>query len=420
MAQARAGRARGRALLGTHLGSRQPRAPRRVSVLVAAVFVVECTLYSAVTPLLPHYAAAYSLSKTAAGALAAAYSVGFLAGAPIGGLIAARDARRTVLAGLVMFAGSAAAFGAVGGIAWLDSLRALQGVAGGIIWSGGLVWLIGATARARRAAALGSAFAAATAGTLLGPVLGTAAVAAGSAAVFAVVGGVALLLALAVVRAPVPPRAARIERVPLSAALRQPALLTRASLIALVGATLGTLGVLVPLRLFADGASSFEIGVTFVIASALAAAGAPLAGALADRRGPIRAIGAGLAVVAASLVGLSLARSPALVAALTVVCVAGAAGGCLGPCFALVADTAERGAISLAAATAVANVAFALGEALGASGGPALAQAAGASVTLLVLLAGVALAGAAAARTLQAGDAPAASMSAVAEHVEPR
>jgi predicted MFS family arabinose efflux permease len=43
--------------------------------------------------------------------LAASYSVGFLAGASLGGWLAARDIRGTVVAGLALFAASAVLFG---------------------------------------------------------------------------------------------------------------------------------------------------------------------------------------------------------------------------------------------------------------------------------------------------------------------
>jgi MFS transporter, DHA1 family, solute carrier family 18 (vesicular amine transporter), member 1/2 len=315
--------------------------------------------------------------------LAASYSVGFLAGAPLGGWIAERNVRATVIAGLLLFAAAAAAFGLSADIALLDSTRALQGVAGGIIWGGGLVWLIATTPAERRGSALGAAFAAATAGTLLGPVLGTAAVAGGGGPVFGALGACALLLAACAHRAPAPPAFEPARRIPLALALRRPPLAIGAWLTALTAATLGLLGVLVPLRLAASGASGLEVGITFLAASALAAATAPLAGALGDRLGPLAPLRGGLAVLAPCLLALALAHSPLAVALLAVVSVAAAAGACLGPCVALVASASERASISLAAAVAALNLAFAAGESVGATAGPGLAQALGETAILL-------------------------------------
>ena len=360
-----------------------------MALLVGTLFLVECSLYSAVTPLLPHYAAAYGLSKAAAGALAASYSVGFLAGAPLGGWMAARNVRATVIAGLLLFATAAVSFGLSSDIALLDSTRALQGVAGGIIWGGGLVWLIATTPPERRGAALGSAFAAATTGTLLGPVLGTAAVAGGGGPVFGALGACTLLLVAYVRRLPAPPALEPVARIPLGIALRRPPLALGAWLIALTAATLGLLGVLVPLRLAASGASGLEVGVTFVAASALAAATAPLAGALGDRLGPLAPLRAGLAVLAPCLLALALAHAPLAVALLTVVCVAAVAGACIGPCVAFVATASERASISLAAAVAALNLTFAAGESIGATAGPGLAQVLGETAILLIACAAV-------------------------------
>ena len=190
-------------------------------------------------------------------------------------------------------------------------------------------------------------------------------------------------------RTPAPLAAERLARMPLSFALRRPQLLAAAWLIALVGATLGTLGVLVPLRLAAGGASGLEVGLTFVIASALAAA--PLVGALGDRRGPLTPVRASLAILAPCLLALALVHSSLLVALLTILAVAAAAGGCIGPCVAFTATAAERASISLAAATATLNLAFALGESVGATGGPSLTQASSETLTLLILFCAVAL-----------------------------
>src|SRR6185312_15518623 len=78
---------------------------RRLLPFVCVVVVVDTALYSALTPLLPHFEETYHLSKGGVGALVAAYGLGVLAGAIPGGILAARrGARGAVLAGLRLVA----------------------------------------------------------------------------------------------------------------------------------------------------------------------------------------------------------------------------------------------------------------------------------------------------------------------------
>ena len=53
---------------------------RRLLLLVSALVLVDTMLYAALTPLLPHYAERFGLSKQGAGALVAAYAIGALVG----------------------------------------------------------------------------------------------------------------------------------------------------------------------------------------------------------------------------------------------------------------------------------------------------------------------------------------------------
>ena len=67
---------------------------RRLLPFVCVVVVVDTALYSALTPLLPHFEDTYHLSKGGVGALVAAYGVGVLAGAIPGGVLAASAVRQ--------------------------------------------------------------------------------------------------------------------------------------------------------------------------------------------------------------------------------------------------------------------------------------------------------------------------------------
>src|ERR1700761_5524557 len=102
----------------------------RLLTLVCAIVGVDTVFYSALTPLLPHYAAAAGLSKAASGLLVAAYPAGTLLGSLPSGARAA---------GL------------------LDAARLAQGVGGACTWTAGLAWLATAAPGNRRGELLGAA-----------------------------------------------------------------------------------------------------------------------------------------------------------------------------------------------------------------------------------------------------------------------
>ena len=66
------------------------RARQRILLLTGAVVFFDMLFFSALTPLLPHYAHTLGLGKTGAGVLAAAYPAGRLVGAIPSGIVAAR------------------------------------------------------------------------------------------------------------------------------------------------------------------------------------------------------------------------------------------------------------------------------------------------------------------------------------------
>lgn len=82
----------------------------------------------------------------------------------------------------------------------------------------------------------------------------------------------------------------------------------------------------------AGGSSGLGVVATFVVAAALAALTAPLAGAIVDRRGPLVPVRAGLIVMSASVLCLGFAYAPLVVAILTLLCVAGARAPTWGVC----------------------------------------------------------------------------------------
>ena len=168
---------------------------------------VDMLFFSALTPLLPHYAHTLGLGKTGAGALTAAYPLGVLVGAIPSGAVAARlGVKPTVVVGLSTVAVCVVVFGLADHAWQLFVARFVQGIASAFSWTGALAWLIAAAPVGRRGTLIGSAFAAAVGGTLFGPVLGGVASFAGTGWTFGVVGVASLgLVAFAATTSAAPP-----------------------------------------------------------------------------------------------------------------------------------------------------------------------------------------------------------------------
>src|SRR3954453_9320484 len=180
---------------------------RRLLLLVCALVGVDTLLYTALTPLLPHFAHDLHLSKAGAGVLVAAYAAGALVGGLPGGAAAARlGARRAVLVGLTLMGLASLGFAFAHGFWPLAAARFLQGVGSGFTWAGAFAWLLAAAPRERRGELIGSAMGAAVFGALFGPVVGAAAALAGRGVVFSALAGLAVVLAAWSFRIePVPP-----------------------------------------------------------------------------------------------------------------------------------------------------------------------------------------------------------------------
>lgn len=363
--------------------------PERSTVaLIRVLLGFESVLYSVLTPVLPHYAHAFAASKPAIGVLAASYPAGMLPGSLLGGWLATRaGVRRTTALGLLLFTGAIVAFGFGADLLVLDALRFVQGIACGCIWGGGLAWVIAIAPRERRGAVLGSVLASAVFGTLVGPLLGTIAVAAGTAVVFACVGGVSLALSAWTLGHPEPPRAALGAGAPLRALSRDPKIVLGCWVILLEACTIGATGTLLPLRLSSLGASGLAIGVTFVLASLLSVVLNPAVGRLLDRRGAALPLGAGLAAAAVLLALLPLPRSPLLLAALTVLALGGPLTAYAMPAISIMTDAIEHIGAALAFGSMLVNLAWAVGETIGAPAAASVSRATSDAVPLSALAA---------------------------------
>ena len=352
-----------------------PRRVRTLLGLVCALVLVDTVFFTALTPLLPHYAHVAHLTKAGAGLLVAAYPAGTLVGALPGGLIVSHfGARRVAVLGLALMSASTLLFGWSSAATVLDAARFVQGLGGACTWAAGLTWLAMAAPPERRGEMMGLALGAAVGGALFGPVVGAVASQVGTGPAFSAAAVAGTMLIVTAFLAPAPRRTVPQGLRAAWPAIRDPHVGAGMWLTMLAGVAFGVIDVLAPLRLNTLGASALVIGGTFLASAAIETGLSPLAGRMSDRRGELVPVRLSLAAaVVVSLLAPVLAPAPWLIALLIVGMPA--FGTLFAPATALLSTGAERLGLNQGLAFGLGNLAWAAGQTGAAAAGGAIAQA---------------------------------------------
>lgn len=347
---------------------------RRLLLLASAMIFFDVAFFAAIAPLLPQYVDDLGLSKAAAGVLSASYAAGTLVGSLPAGFVASRTGpRRTVIFGLLLLGCASLTFGFAEQIVLLDVARFIQGIAGALIWSGALTWLITVAPEEKRGSIIGTALGTAVAGALLGPALGAIAGTIGTQPVFSSVLVITVILAIAASRleeAKSPERQSLREVV--TTLLSRP-LVESAIFVAVPSVMFGAIEVLIPLRISGLGGGHGLIAAGFIAGAGLEAVLAPVAGRLSDRVGRRTPYVAGLSICALAMVAIAAVTSLGAVLGGLILTSLGA-GLCFAPALTLISDVAEASNLHQGFAAGVSNMAWASGQVIGGVGGGVVAS----------------------------------------------
>jgi MFS family permease len=350
---------------------------RRLLVLASVMVFFDVTFFSAISPLLPEYKSEFGLSKAGAGVLAGAYAVGTLiASLPAGWLATRLGSRRTVIGGLFLLGASSVVFGFGEQIVLLDVARFVQGVAGALIWAGALTWLIVQTPVERRGSVIGTALGAAVAGALVGPAFGALAAEIGTEIVFGGVLVAALILAYYASKLPETGEPERQSFGEVASMIISRPVLNSTAFVTAPSVMFGAVEVLVPLRIDDLGGGHALIATGFIAGAGFEAVLAPIAGRYSDRVGRRGPYVAGMAICAVAMGGLALAQTLGLELSMLIMTSLGA-GICFTPALTSLSEAAEETGLHQGYAGGLSNMAWAMGQVVGALAGGAIAGALG-------------------------------------------
>jgi MFS family permease len=358
---------------------------RRLLLLASAMIFFDVAFFAAIAPLLPTYVDDLGLSKAQAGILSASYAAGTLLASLPAGFVASRfGPRRTVIVGLLLLGVASLVFGLVDQIQLLDSARFIQGIAGALIWSGAMTWLITTAPEESRGSVIGTALGTAVAGALLGPALGALAATVGTGPVF---GSVLVITALLAYGASTIPESHVAEHQTLrevrDTMLSRP-IRDAAAFVAVPSVMFGAIEVLVPLRIDSLGGGHGVIAAGFIVGAALEATLAPLAGRYSDRVGRRNPYVIGLSICACAMIAVALAQTLGGILAALIFTSLGA-GLCFAPALTLLSDIAEASSLHQGFAAGLSNMAWASGQVVGGIGGGVVASLTGNAVPSIAI-----------------------------------
>jgi MFS family permease len=363
---------------------------RRLLVLASAMVFLDLTFFTAIAPLLPTYQHDLGLSTAQAGILSAAYAAGALVASLPAGYVASHfGPRRTVICGLLALGLASVLFGFLKSPWPLDGARFIQGIAGALIWSGALTWLINSYPEDKRGQVIGSALGTAVAGSLLGPVLGSLAASIGTEIVFSSVLVVSLILAFMASREP---DTVVREDQGLGEVLRcmvDRELIEAAIFVSSPSLMFGAIDVLLPLRINTLGGGHTLIAAGFIGGAAIESVLSPIAGRLSDKVGRRAPYVLGMSICAVAMLIFAAAGSLEVVIFALLLTSLGS-GFCFAPAMTLISDAAERSGLHQGYAVGVTNMAWAAAQVVGSVTGAAVAGATGdaaPSIAIAVILA---------------------------------
>jgi predicted MFS family arabinose efflux permease len=332
--------------------------------------------FGVLAPMLPGLKHELALSTSAAGLLVAAYAVGSIIGAlPAVALAARAGVRAAALVSLLALGLSSLLFGVGSVTAVLLAARLMQGIAGAVCFTAAMLWLLSVAPPTRRGALVGLAFGISEAGSIAGPLIGGAAATIGRGPAFVVLAAFCAGLAAATTLFSAPPRPAarRLELRPLLAS-QQIRTIVWVTIVPAID--LAAMMLLVPLELHRLGASVGVITATFGTAAVAGIMVRPLFGRWSDTRGPRFAVQAGLLasfpfVVIVPWLGNRFTLAGAAVISLVLI------GAIWAPLLVILSDACLSAGVRQMMSVGVLNLAWPPGNAIGAAGGGAIAQAIG-------------------------------------------
>jgi MFS family permease len=356
-------------------------------VVVASLAIAsDLMLYGAVAPLLPRYVAAFDLSKTQAGSIVGAYSIGILVVAIPFGFAAARMGAQAVLVmGLLLLAASSLIFGVAGSFGVLVAARALQGAGAAAAWAGALTWVGKVAPSASRGEYIGMTVGAGVAGEIGGPALGAVASVTSPGAAFGVFAGLVALIALAAWRHSGVRIVDEVTSREVMAWANRPAVRLALGLALAPAVAVGVFDVLIPLELRGRHFGAAAIGGIFMAGALTTALASPAIGRWSDRSGRRAPTAAMFAATAAGASAIALPLSTAIYLACAFALLV-AVGSTLTPTLAIVSDaTSQDEQTSDAIVWGIANFVFAAALLVGSVGGASVAQAGGDDLALALM-----------------------------------